>query len=196
MSSSPLKSRSCRIALFVMSCAFIVDASGAELSPAPTPIERIFVTAARMPQPVATLVADVTVIGAEDIARAGAQSVAELLARIPGIEIATNGGPGSTTSIFLRGANRGHTLVLIDGMRVGASTDGATALEAIPLEQVDHIEILRGPASSLYGADAIGGVIQIFTRKGEGALSANASAGYGTYAVSYTHLTLPTIYSV
>jgi len=164
-----------------MSGAFIVDGSGAELSPAPTPIERIFVTAARMPQPVATLVADVTVIGAEDIARAGAQSVAELLARIPGIEIATNGGPGSTTSIFLRGANRGHTLVLIDGMRVGASTDGATALEAIPLEQVDHIEILRGPASSLYGADAIGGVIQIFTRKGEGALSANASAGYGTY---------------
>jgi vitamin B12 transporter len=134
-----------------------------------------------MPQPIATLVADVTIVSAEDIARAGAQSVAELLARVPGVEIATNGGPGSTTSIFLRGANRGHTLVLIDGLRVGSSTDGATALEAIPLDQVDHIEILRGPASSLYGADAIGGVIQVFTRRSEQALSANASAGYGTY---------------
>jgi vitamin B12 transporter len=180
MSSSFLKSRWPKVALLAMPCA-VADICEAELAPVPATIDRIFVTAARMPQSLASLVADVTVIGAEDIARAGAQSVAELLARVPGVEIATNGGPGSTTSVFLRGANRGHTLVLIDGMRVGSSTDGATALEAIPLDHVDHIEILRGPASSLYGADAIGGVIQIFTRKGDGALSANASAGYGTY---------------
>jgi vitamin B12 transporter len=153
----------------------------AQIEPKTTSFEPIIVTAARSPQPLTDLIADVTYIGAEDITRAGAQSVAELLARVPGVEIATNGGPGSTTSVFLRGANRGHTLVLIDGLRIGSSSDGATALEAIPLEQIDHIEILRGPASSLYGADAIGGVIQIFTRRSHGELSANASGGYGTY---------------
>ena len=79
-----------------------------------------------------------------------------------------NGGPGSTSGVFLRGANRGQTLVLIDGLRVGSSSVGATSLEAIPLDQIERIEILRGPASSLYGADAIGGVIQVFTKRAEG----------------------------
>ena len=173
--------RWCSTSLLAATFAFYVSASEAQIAPKQTTIDPVFVTAARSPQPLAELIADVTVIGAEDIARAGAQSLAELLARVPGVEIAMNGGPGSTSSVFLRGANRGHTLVLIDGLRVGSSTDGATAFEAIPLDQIDHIEILRGPASSLYGADAIGGVIQIFTRKSDGALSANASAGYGTY---------------
>ena len=91
-----------------------------------------------------------------------------------------NGGPGSVSGVFLRGANRGQTLVLIDGVRVASSTAGATSLEAIPLDEIDRIEILRGPASSLYGADAIGGVIQLFTRRGTGEFSASASAGYGT----------------
>jgi vitamin B12 transporter len=154
----------------------------AQIQPRAASLEPIFVTAARSPQSLADLIADVTIIGPDEISRAGAQSLAGLLARVPGVEIATNGGPGSTTSVFLRGANRGHTLVLIDGLRIGSSSDGATAFEAIPLDQIDHIEILRGPASSLYGADAIGGVIQIFTRRGEGAIAANASAGYGTYA--------------
>lgn len=156
----------------------------AQIPPKAANLEPIFVTAARSPQSLADLIADVTVIGPDEIERAGAQSVAELLARVPGVEIATNGGPGSTTSVFLRGANSGHTLVLIDGLRVGSSSDGATAFEAIPLDQIDHIEILRGPASSLYGADAVGGVIQIFTRRGEGAPAANASAGYGTYGTA------------
>jgi vitamin B12 transporter len=98
------------------------------------------------------------------------------------VEITMNGGPGSTSGAFLRGASRGQTLVLIDGLRVGSSSVGATSLEAIPLDQIERIEILRGPASSLYGADAIGGVIQVFTKQPEGgALSANLSAGYGTY---------------
>ena len=165
-------------AAFIASCA---GHAGAQIDAKTTSLDRVVVTATRSQQPLIDLIADVSYIGAEDITRAGAQSVAELLARVPGVEIASNGGPGSTTSVFLRGANRGHTLVLIDGLRVGSSSDGATALEAIPLEQIDHIEILRGPASSLYGADAIGGVIQIFTRKSHGALSVNASGGYGTY---------------
>jgi vitamin B12 transporter len=165
------------LTLFTASADFAVAQTQAKAAT----LDRVFVTAARGPQPLSELIADVTLITAEEIQRAGADSLVELLARAPGVEIATNGGPGSVSSIFLRGANRGHTLVLIDGLRVGSSSDGATALEAIPLSQIDHIEILRGPASSLYGADAIGGVIQIFTRRGAGALTANASAGYGTY---------------
>jgi vitamin B12 transporter len=68
--------------------------------------------------------------------------------------------------VFLRGANTAQTLVLVDGLRVGSSSSGIAPLEAIPLEQIERIEILRGPASSPYGADALGGVIQVFTRKG------------------------------
>lgn len=153
----------------------------AQIQPQAASLEPVFVTAARSPQRLSELFADITYIGPDEIAHAGGESLAELLARVPGVEIATNGGPGSTSSVFLRGANRGHTLVLIDGLRVGAASDGATPLEAIPLDEIDHIEIVRGPASSLYGADAIGGVIQVFTRRSEGALTANASAGYGTY---------------
>lgn len=145
------------------------------------PLESLVVTAARSPQPRSELVADVTVIDAEEIARAGAQSLAELLRRVPGTEIIMNGGPGSTSGVFLRGANSNQTLVLIDGLRVGSSTTGTAALEAIPLAAIDHIEILRGPASNLYGADAIGGVIQVFTRQGGEAFAAHADAGYGSY---------------
>ena len=139
------------------------------------------VTAARGSQPIADVLADVTVIGAAEIARAGAQSLTELVQRQPGVEITQNGGPGSLSGIFLRGANRGQTVVLIDGIRIASSSAGATSLEAIPLDQIDRIEILRGPASSLYGADAIGGVVQVFTRRGTASFAGNASAGYGTY---------------
>lgn len=144
-------------------------------------IPPLFVTALRAEQPLTDLLADVTVIGPEEIARAGPGGLAALLQRQPGVEIVSNGGPASTSGVFLRGANSGQTLVLIDGLRVGSSTSGTAALEAIPLEQIDHVEILRGPASSLYGADAVGGVIQIFTRKGGDGLAANAGAGYGSY---------------
>ena len=147
-------------------------------------LDPIVVTAARGPQRLTALTADVTVIGREEIARAGAQSLAELLQRQPGIQISMNGGAGATSAVFLRGVNGNQTLVLIDGMRVGSATAGATALEAIPLDLIDHIEILRGPASSLYGADAVGGVIQVFTRRGDGARAFNATAGYGTYGTT------------
>ena len=160
--------------------------SHGEASSAPdaATLDPIVVTAARGPQRLADLTADVTVIAHDEIARAGVQSLAELLQRQPGIQISMNGGAGATSAVFLRGVNGNQTLVLIDGMRVGSATAGATTLEAIPLDLIDHIEILRGPASSLYGADAIGGVIQVFTRRGDGAPAFNASASYGTYGTS------------
>jgi vitamin B12 transporter len=147
----------------------------------PATLPPLVVTAARMPQALTDLVADVTVIDRDEIRRSGAQSLAELLQRQPGVEIVQNGGPGATSGAFLRGANAAQTLVLVDGLRVASASSGATALEAIPLDQVDHIEILRGPSSSLYGADAIGGVIQVFTRGATGGVHAKASAGYGTF---------------
>jgi vitamin B12 transporter len=157
-----------------------VIAQGASLA-GPARIDSVAVTATRSAQPIADVLADITLIDADEIARAGAQSLTELLQRQPGVEIVQNGGPGAVSGLFLRGANRGQTLVLIDGVRVASSTAGATSLEAIPLDQIERIEILRGPASSLYGADAIGGVVQVFTRRGSGAINGNASAGYGTY---------------
>ena len=138
-------------------------------------------TAARASQPIADVLADVTVIGADEILRSGVQSLAELLQRQPGVEIVQNGGPGSVSGALLRGANRGQTLVLIDGLRAGSSSSGSTTLEAIPLDQIERIEILRGPASSLYGADAIGGVVQVFTKRQGTGFTPNVSAGYGTY---------------
>ena len=159
--------------------------TGGAQAPSPaSALDPIFVTATRSPQALQELIADVTYIGPDEIARAGAQSLAELLQRQPGVQIVVSGPPGSTTGAFLRGANSNQTLVLVDGLRVSSSSTGTSPLEAIPLDQIDHIEILRGPAASLYGADAIGGVIQVFTRRGGTGFAANASAGYGTYATS------------
>jgi vitamin B12 transporter len=162
---------------------FAVDAAAEPpaLPVASAMLDPIVVTASRTPQRLLDLVADVTVIDADAIARAGAEGIVGLLQRQPGVEIIRNGGPGSTSGVFLRGANAAQTLVLIDGMRVASASSGATALEAIPLEQIERIEILRGPASSLYGADAIGGVIQVFTRRGGKGVNADASLGYGTF---------------
>ncbi len=170
--------------LFAFALACCAGAAQAQPSPGAVALDSLVVTAARWPQAPSELVADVTVISAGEIARTGAQSLAELLQLVPGVEIVANGGPASTSGAFLRGANANQTLVLIDGQRVGSSTSGTAPLEAIALDAIDHIEILRGPASNLYGADAIGGVIQVFTRHGADAFAAHGSAGYGSYGAS------------
>ena len=146
-------------------------------------LDEVVVTASRTPQPRESVIANVSVIDSEAIQRSGQTTLVELLAQQQGIEISSSGGAGTVSNIFMRGTNSGHVVVLIDGMRIDSATLGATAFENLPLGQIDIIEILRGPATSLYGQDAIGGVIQIFTKKGEaGAVKFNANLGYGSYA--------------
>lgn len=145
-------------------------------------LEDVVVTASRTAQAQENIVGDITVIDREEIERAGAGALTDLLRAQPAIQISTNGGPGTSSGIFLRGTNDQHIVVLIDGLRINSVTTGATALENIPLGQIEKIEILRGPASSLYGADAIGGVIQIFTRKATSDQPLiHAAVGVGSY---------------
>ncbi|MBW7902101.1 MAG: TonB-dependent receptor [Rhodocyclaceae bacterium] len=139
------------------------------------------VTATRTPTQSSDLLSDVTIVDREQIDRLGADTLSDLLGRLPGVQVAGNGGRGATGSLSLRGTNTNHTLVLVDGLRLSSATTGATAIESLPLDQIERIEILRGPASSLYGSDAVGGVIQIFTRAGDGAPAPRASFGAGTY---------------
>ncbi len=148
---------------------------------ADTAPSQVVVTATRMAQPASDVLSDNDYISAEEIASAGQVSVAELLQKRRGVEISGNGGSGSYASVFLRGASNYQSIVLVDGVRIGASTTGGATWSTIALTQIDHIEIIYGPLSSLYGADAMGGVIQIFTKRGSGYLAPTLSAGLGSY---------------
>ena len=156
-------------------------------SQAETPIliaslDLIMVTATRQPMRTSELLSDVTVVESEELAQAGQSTLGDILGRQPGIEFYTSGSNGATGSVFMRGTNSGHTLVLIDGVRTGSATLGQmSSWSRLPASQIERIEILRGPASSLYGSDAIGGVIQIFTRQGDGPFKPFLEAGAGSY---------------
>lgn len=144
-------------------------------------LDDVVVTAARIPQTRESVIADVTVIAAEDIERGGQSTLVELLQQQPGVEITNSGGAGTASGIFLRGTNTNHVVVVIDGVRIHSATAGTATFENLPIQLIDRIEILRGPASSLYGPDAIGGVIQIFTKKGVDGFKPFANLGYGSY---------------
>jgi vitamin B12 transporter len=146
-------------------------------------LDDMMVTATRRAISTEQALPPVIVIDRDQIERSGALDVAELLRFYSGIEIARNGGPGQVTSVFIRGANSNHTLVMIDGVKVNPGTAGGAALQNIPPELVERIEIVKGPRSSLYGSEAIGGVINIITRRGAPGheLGARVQAGrYGT----------------
>ena len=125
----------------------------------------VVVTATRTAQTADETLASVTVITRDEILRSQAVSVDELLRRVPGIQISRNGGYGKTTNVYLRGTEADHVLVLVDGVRAASATLGSFAWQNLRPEQIERIEIVRGPRASLYGSDAIGGVVQIFTRR-------------------------------
>lgn len=136
------------------------------------------VTASRVAETVDSSLADVSVITRADIDASNAPSLLEVLRLQAGVDVVRTGGLGTQTNVFLRGGNANHVLVLIDGVRVASSNTGAFAWENLPLDAVQRIEIVRGPRASYWGSDAIGGVIQIFTRKLTGP---HIAASYGTY---------------
>ncbi|MBW2241939.1 MAG: TonB-dependent receptor [Deltaproteobacteria bacterium] len=120
-----------------------------------------------------------TVIGREEIEAKKPQALVELLRQQAGVVVTSNGGPGKLTSVSIRGSNSNQVRVLVDGVLVGSSTTGQYNWANLSSLDVDHIEVLRGPQTTIYGASAMGGVIQIFTREPEPGLSASASGGYG-----------------
>lgn len=182
--------RAITAAVPVPSCPFLLSllpvlplvlgvASGAANAQADA-VEQVVIVANRAPQAVSTVLGDFSVLDRLQIERSGAASAAELLARLPGIEFTRNGGPGTSTSLFIRGGESRHTAVYIDGVRVDSQATGGAQWEQIPLEQIERIEVLRGPAAAVYGSDAVAGVVQLFTRRGQGPLRANASLTLGS----------------
>jgi vitamin B12 transporter len=138
----------------------------------------IVVTATRGMQATPSL-RDAVVITRDEIESSGALSLGEVLQRRAGVELRATGGPGQPQGIFIRGSGSAQTLVLIDGLRVGSATAGTTSIESIPLEMIERIEVVKGPMSSLYGSEAAGGVIQVFTR-GKSVPYLFGAAGYGS----------------
>lgn len=156
---------------------------------APRQLKEMVVSATRSAQPIGDVVADVTLIDRETIERAGPVGLADILARVPGVQITRNGGMGANTSVFVRGGESRHTPVFIDGVRVESqATAGGASWSNIPIALIDRIEVLRGPSSAVYGSDAVAGVIQIFTKRGEGPFSPSVTVGYGSYNTSRVEL--------
>ncbi|WP_066017369.1 TonB-dependent receptor domain-containing protein [Endozoicomonas atrinae] len=142
----------------------------------------IVVTAARTAQTVDETLAPVTVINRQQIERAQATTVVELLNQsAPGVQIASNGGPGSMSTVYVRGTKTAQTLILMNGQKINTASSGSAPLEYIDPDQIERIEIVRGPRSTLYGADAVGGVINIITRKGSGDPKLTIKAGGGSH---------------
>ncbi len=148
-------------------------------------LDPIIVTATRSPEPLQATIGDNSVVTRAELDAQPDATVAEVLGRQRGITFVNYGGPQTLSTINVRGTNSNQTLVLIDGVRINNSTNGLPALNAVPANAIERIEIVRGAASSLYGADAIGGVINIITRKGaDRPVTGYVSAGVGTYATS------------
>ena len=149
-----------------------------------TDLDEVVVTATRTATTVDASLAPVEVIDRDDIRRSQARSLQELLRGRAGISLATQGGAGKLSTVFMRGAESDHVVVLVDGVRVGSPTSGLVSFQDLPIDLVDRVEIVRGPRSALYGSEAIGGVIQVFTRRDRGRIAPRASATLGSHGQS------------
>jgi vitamin B12 transporter len=175
---------------FISINAFAQNNSAVVLASTNNSVNPIIVTATRTPTKASDVLDDNVYIGPEEIEQAGQTSLVELLQRQKGVTISSYGTGGSNASVFLRGTTNNQTLVLIDGVRIDDAINGGTNWSVIPLTIIDHIEIVFGPQSSLYGSDAIGGVVQIFTKKGDGPAKIGASFGYGSYGTSISEVSI------
>ena len=166
-----------RLSVAAAAAAVTVPVFAAETS---TPLGETVVTATRTETAIDDVLAPIIVITRDDLQRSLAPDVSELLQFHAGIDIARNGGPGQTTTVFIRGTDSNHATVLVDGVRINPGTIGGAQIQNVAPDVVDRIEIVKGPRSTLYGTDAIGGVINIITRR-YAQSGFEASAGYGRY---------------
>ena len=144
-------------------------------------LDEVVVTATRTAITTDAALAPVEVIGREAIERSQAKSLTELLRGRAGINLSNQGGAGKLSTLFVRGSESDHVLVLVDGVRIGSATSGLASFQDLPVAMIDRIEIVRGPRSSLYGSDAIGGVIQVFTRRDKGPAQFRFHVGAGSH---------------
>jgi vitamin B12 transporter len=146
-------------------------------------LESVVVAATRIPTPEAQVASSVTVVTADEIAARQIRTLPDLLKEVPGLNVVQSGGPGGQTSVFMRGTNANHTKVLIDGIDVGdpSSPNAAFDFGQLLTQDIQRLEVLRGPQSGLYGSDAIGGVINVITKSGSGPAQFNAGLEAGSF---------------
>jgi vitamin B12 transporter len=146
-------------------------------------VESVIVAATRLPTPESEIASSVTVITAEDIAARQERSLPDILKDVPGLNIVRTGGPGGQTVVFMRGTNSNHTKVLVDGIDVSDPSNSTASFDFSQFltQDIERVEVLRGPQSGLYGSDAIGGVINVITKSGQGPAQFQASAEGGSF---------------
>ena len=170
-----------RIISFAVACALASPTLAlAQTTGTATDLDEIVVTATRTALSADAALAPVEVIDRAEIERSQARSLHDLLRGRAGISLSNQGGAGKLTTLFLRGSESDHVLVLIDGVPVGSATSGLVSFQDLPIDLIDRIEIVRGPRSSLYGSEAIGGVIQIFTRRDARGTTPRVHVGAGS----------------
>ena len=168
-----------RLGLLPLACCAMLPA-WSQTSTTSTALKEVVVTASRTATRADELVSDVTVITRATIEASTARTLPELLARSAGLQFSSSGGLGKTSSVFVRGAENRHTILLVDGVRLGSATTGNPTWDNIPVDMIERIEVLKGPASALYGSEGVGGVVQVFTRKGSTGFHPNASLTIGS----------------
>lgn len=161
-------------------CAGCIILAGFPLAHGQEIYDEIVVTATRTPQPVPDSISSVTVITSEEIDLLQPLDLVDVFHQVAGIDISRSGGPGSAASIFMRGTASDRALILVDGQRISSATLGSTNFQFLEPSQIERIEVVRGAGSSLYGSDAIGGVIHIFTKDGSTEPGTQFSAGGGS----------------
>lgn len=171
---------SLRAPLAVLPLAILATFSAHAQTAATAELSETVVTATRVKTPLTDVLADVSIIDRSQLEQAGMQSLVDVLASLPGIQIAASGSYRSSTGVFLRGATSSQTILLVNGIRMGSATLGSYSLESIPLDRIERVEVLRGAAAALYGPDAVGGVIQVFTREAQDGVQRAASVGLGS----------------
>jgi vitamin B12 transporter len=168
-----------RVAALPLALASVLAAFAAHAQ-ATASLSPTVVTATRTATRADELVSEVQVIDRATIEAATARTLPELLARTAGVQMSANGGRGKQSSIFIRGSENRHTILLVDGVRLSSATAGTPSWDTIPLEMIERIEILKGPASALYGSEGVGGVVQVFLRKGRAGLHPHAALTVGS----------------